>query len=80
MAVRCQSARKAAIAVRAAGPRVAFDANIGKALDGSLADDELTGKTAPAHLIRLLAEELGGGVQYALSAEALVMGAVLPDA
>jgi len=68
------------IAVRAAGPRVAFDANIGKALDGSLADDELTSKTAPAHLIRLLAEELGGGVQYALSAEALVMGAVLPDA
>jgi histidine phosphotransferase ChpT len=68
------------IAVRAAGPRVAFDANIGKALDGSLAEDELTGKTAPAHLIRLLAEELGGGVQYALSAEALVMGAVLPDA
>jgi histidine phosphotransferase ChpT len=68
------------IAVRAAGQRVAFDANIGKALDGSLAEDELTGKTAPAHLIRLLAEELGGGVQYALSAEALVMGAVLPDA
>ncbi len=68
------------IAVRAAGQRVAFDANIGKALDGSLGEDELTGKTAPAHLIRLLAEELGGGVQYALSAEALVMGAVLPDA
>jgi histidine phosphotransferase ChpT len=68
------------IAVRAAGQRVAFDANIGKALDGSLAETELTGKTAPAHLIRLLAEELGGGVQYALSAEALVMGAVLPDA
>jgi histidine phosphotransferase ChpT len=68
------------IAVRAAGQRVAFDANIGKALDGSLAEDELTGKTAPAHLIRLLADELGGGVQYALSAEALVMGAVLPDA
>ena len=68
------------IAVRAAGQRVAFDANIGKALDGSLAEDELTGKTAPAHMIRLLAEELGGGVQYALSAEALVMGAVLPDA
>ena len=29
-------------------------------------------------MIRLLAEELGGGVQYALSGEALVMGAVLP--
>jgi histidine phosphotransferase ChpT len=67
------------IAVRATGPRVAFDANIGKALDGSLAARELTGRTAPAHMIRLLADELGGGVQYALSAEALVMGAILPD-
>jgi len=67
------------IAVRAAGPRVAFDASIGKALEGSLADSELSGRTAPAHMIRLLAEELGGGVQYALSGEALVMGAVLPD-
>ena len=67
------------IAVRASGPRVAFDGNIGKSLDGSLAPDELSGRTAPAHMIRLLAEELGGGLQYALSAEALVMGAVLPD-
>ena len=67
------------IAVRAAGPRVAFDGNIGKALDGSLDERELSGRTAPAHMIRLLAEELGGGLQYALSAEALVMGAVLPD-
>ena len=67
------------IAVRAAGPRVAFDSNIGKALDGSLAARELSGRTAPAHMIRLLAEEFGGGLQYAMSAEALVMGAVLPD-
>ena len=67
------------IAVRAAGPRVAFDLNIGKALDGSLSDTELSGRTAPAHMIRLLARELGGGVQYALNGEALVMGAVLPD-
>jgi histidine phosphotransferase ChpT len=67
------------IAVRAAGPRVAFDGSIGKALDGSLSETDLSGRTAPAHMIRLLAEELGGGVQYALSAEALVMGAVLPD-
>lgn len=67
------------IAVRASGPRVAFDGNIGKALDGSLDDAELSGRTAPAHLIRLLTEELGGGLQYAMSAEALVMGAVLPD-
>jgi histidine phosphotransferase ChpT len=67
------------IAVRAAGPRVAFDGSIGKALDGSLAPGELTGRTAPAHMIRLLAEKFGGGLQYANSAEALVMGAVLPD-
>jgi histidine phosphotransferase ChpT len=67
------------IAVRAMGQRVAFDANIGKALDGSLTDGELSGRTAPAHLIRLLTKELGGGLQYALSGEALVMGAVLPD-
>ena len=67
------------IAVRAAGPRVAFDGSIGKALDGSLSEADISGRTAPAHMIRLLAEEMGGGLQYALSAEALVMGAVLPD-
>ena len=67
------------IAVRASGPRVAFDTNIGKALEGTLPVEELSGRTAPAHMIRLLAEELDGGVQYALSGEALVMGAVLPD-
>lgn len=67
------------IALRAAGPRVAFDHAIGKALEGTLAEAELSGRTAPAHMIRLLAEEHGGGVQYALNAEALVMGAILPD-
>ena len=65
--------------MRASGQGVAFDASIGKALDGSLATEELSGRTAPAHMIRLLAEELGGGVQYALSGDALIMGAVLPD-
>ena len=68
------------IAVRAAGPRVAFDANVGKALDGSLDEAELSGRTAPAHLIRLLVDERGGGIQFALTAEALVLGAILPDA
>ncbi|MGC1270882.1 MAG: histidine phosphotransferase family protein, partial [Croceibacterium sp.] len=63
-----------------AGPRVAFDGNIGKALDGSLDEAELSGRTAPAHLIRLLVAERGGGLQFALTAEALVLGAVLPDA
>lgn len=67
------------IAVRASGQKVAFDASIGKALEGTLGEDELSGRTAPAHLIRLLTDELGGGLQYALSGEALVMGAVLPD-
>ncbi|MEO0062248.1 MAG: hypothetical protein RLZZ08_808 [Pseudomonadota bacterium] len=68
------------IALRAAGPRVAFDGNIGKALDGSLDEAELSGRTAPAHMIRLIAAELGGGLQFALTGEALVMGAILPDA
>ncbi|QZH74174.1 MAG: histidine phosphotransferase [Erythrobacter sp.] len=67
------------IAIRASGPRVAFDPVIGKALSGELADSELSGRTAPAHMIQLLASEQGGGVQFAHSAEALVLGAVLPD-
>jgi histidine phosphotransferase ChpT len=68
------------IAVRAAGTKIAFDPAIGHALDGSLPAEELSGRTAPAHLVRLIAEELGGGLQYALTDGALVMGAVLPDA
>ncbi|MEO6386881.1 MAG: histidine phosphotransferase family protein [Croceibacterium sp.] len=67
------------IVVRASGMRVAFDANIGKALDGSLTDSELSGRTAPAHLIRLLTNEIGGELQYAVTGDALLMGAVLPD-
>lgn len=68
------------IAIRAAGAKVAFDPAIGQALDGSLAAGELSGRTAPAHLVRLIAEEHGGGLQYALTDGALVMGAVLPNA
>jgi histidine phosphotransferase ChpT len=68
------------IAVRAAGDRIAFDETIGAALDGSLAPVDLSGRTAPAYMIRQIAEAAGGGVQYALSDGALVMGAVLPDA
>lgn len=68
------------IAVRAAGTKIAFDPTIGQALDGSLPDGELSGRTAPAHMIRLLAEENGGGLQFARTEGALVMGAVLPDA
>jgi histidine phosphotransferase ChpT len=68
------------IAVRAAGAKIAFDPAVGQALDGSLPLEDLSGRTAPAHLVRLIAEELGGGLQYALTDGALVMGAVLPDA
>ena len=66
------------IVVRAAGDRIAFDENIGRALTGDLPDGELSSRTAPAAMIHQLAVSLGGGLQYALSDEALVMGAVLP--
>ena len=67
------------IAIRATGPKVVFDPVIGKALDGKLADSELSGRTAPAHMIRQLAGEQGGGVQFAHTPDALVLGAVLPE-
>ena len=35
---------------------------------------------APAAMIRQLSESLGGGLQFALTQEALVLGAVLPAA
>lgn len=67
------------IVVRAAGPKIAFDDTIGKALDGSLDRSELSSRTAAAHMIALLAEENGGGLQYARTDDALVLGAVLPE-
>ena len=66
------------IAIRAAGQKVAFDENIGRALNGTLPLTELSSRTAPAHMMHLLASEAGGGVQYAITSEALVLGAVLP--
>lgn len=67
------------IAIRASGPRVAFDANVGKALDGGLAEDDLSGRTAPAHMIRLIVERDNGAVQYHHGDDALVLGAMLPE-
>ena len=67
------------IAIRAAGPKVAFDANIGRALNGELAAEELSGRTAPAHMIRLIVERDGGNVMYHHGEGALVLGAVLPE-
>lgn len=68
------------IAVRASGPKVAFDRDVGKALEGSMPESTLTSRTAPAAMLHRLAQGLGGGLQYALSDEALVLGAVLPAA
>ena len=66
------------IVVRAAGSRIAFDETIGQALEGKLHPSELSSRTAPAAMIHQLAASLGGGLQYALSDDALVLGAVLP--
>ena len=68
------------IVVRAAGPRIAFDPVVGQALDGSLPTASLSSKTAPAFMIQQLAAGMGGVLQYHLSADALVMGAMLPVA
>lgn len=68
------------IVVRAAGAKIAFDPLVGQALDGTLDAADLSSRTAPAAMIQKLAVEAGGGLQFALSEEALVMGAVLPEA
>lgn len=68
------------IVIRASGPRIAFDPVVGQALEGKLPAAELSSKTAPAAMIQELAASLGGGLQFALTEDALVMGAVLPVA
>ncbi len=68
----------AEIVIRAAGPKIAFDPVIGRALDGSLEPGELSSRTAPAYMLYQLAASTGGGLQFSLNDEALVMGAVLP--
>ncbi|MEO0698494.1 MAG: histidine phosphotransferase family protein [Pseudomonadota bacterium] len=67
------------IVARAAGDKIACDETIGRALQDEITPGEITSRTAAAHMIALLAEELGGSLQYALSDEALVLGAVLPQ-
>ncbi len=67
------------IVVRAAGPRIAFDQVIGRALEGKLGAGELTSRTAAAHMLSMLAAQAGGGLQFVLSEDALVLGAVLPE-
>ena len=67
------------IVVRATGPKIAFDQTIGHAIEGTLNASELSSRTAAAHMIHLLAVEAGGGLQYMLGDDALVLGAVLPE-
>lgn len=66
------------IVVRAAGTKIAFDPQIGEALAGRLDPTELTGRTAPAHLLSLIAERSGGGIQTHAETGALLLGATLP--
>lgn len=66
------------IVVRATGNRVVFDPDIGKALDGSLPGEELSSRTAPAEMLRQLAQGLGGTLQHAFRDGELILGAVLP--
>jgi histidine phosphotransferase ChpT len=66
------------IVVRASGARVVFDETIGQAMEGTLPAGELSSRTAPAAMLYQLANSLGGGLQYSLTDEALVLGAVLP--
>ncbi len=68
------------IVVRSTGARIAFDGDIGRALDGSLPESELSSRTAPAAMLAQLSANLGGQLQYALGDGALVLGAVLPGA
>ncbi len=67
------------IVVRAAGPRIAFDQEIGKALEGELGQGGLTSRNAPAFMLHQIATRQGGGLQFVLSEDALVLGAVLPE-
>lgn len=69
----------AEIVVRATGTKIAFDPAIGRALEGKLPAEEVTSRTAAAHMLHLLAVQTGGGLQYAQGDDALVLGAVLPE-
>ncbi|MEM7666015.1 MAG: histidine phosphotransferase family protein [Pseudomonadota bacterium] len=67
------------IVARATADKIAFDETIGRALQGELEYGELSSRTAAAHMIALLADEMGGGLQYKLTDGALVLGAVIPQ-
>jgi histidine phosphotransferase ChpT len=66
------------LVVRASGARIAFDPEIGRALEGSVAAGELSSRTAPAAMVRELTLSLGGTIQHVVDEQALVLGAELP--
>ncbi|AXB76168.1 histidine phosphotransferase family protein [Novosphingobium sp. P6W] len=68
------------IVVRSSGPRIAFDRDVGRALEGTLPEGDLSSRTAPAAMLDQLARTIGGKLQYVLADDALVLGAVLPGA
>jgi histidine phosphotransferase ChpT len=68
------------IVVRAAAARIVFDPDVGRALDGTLPEGEITSRTAPAVMTRELAASLGGHVQFIKAADSLLLGAELPSA
>ncbi|MEM9502145.1 MAG: histidine phosphotransferase family protein [Pseudomonadota bacterium] len=67
------------IVARATSDKIAFDETIGRALQGELEYGELSSRTAAAHMIALLADEMGGGLQYKVNEGVLVLGAVIPQ-
>ncbi|WP_108787015.1 histidine phosphotransferase family protein [Erythrobacter sp. Alg231-14] len=67
------------IVARATAERIAFDEAIGNTLQGEVGADDISSRNAAAHMIALLAEEMGGGLQYQITDGALVLGAVLPE-
>lgn len=66
------------IVIRASGPRIAFDATIGQALEGVLPGEDLSGRTAPAHMLHLLVKQERGTLQAVHAPDLLVLGATLP--
>ncbi|MEP0191702.1 MAG: histidine phosphotransferase family protein [Erythrobacter sp.] len=67
------------IVARATSEKIAFDETIGRALQNELSAEEISSRTAAAHMIALVADESGGALQYQMDDGALVLGAVIPE-
>ncbi len=65
------------IVIAATGKKVVFDETIGAALNGKLATAELSGRTAPAHMVHLLLQDEGGRIQVAHAEDRLIIGVTM---